>query len=86
MIGRRAVGLGDRGSKPPVALSKLRQYCSPHFVNVFQNRLRQSSWFLLHGVYGRGSKRSHTGKWKKNLKLNIISHPFLIVKRCIATR
>ena len=32
VVGRRPFGQGYRGSKPPAALSKLRQFRSPHFA------------------------------------------------------
>ena len=32
---------------------------------VSSKRNTKSSWSLVPGVYARGSKRSHTGKWRK---------------------
>ena len=40
---------GDRGSKPPAAVSKPGQFRSPYFARIFRK------------IYARGSKRSHTG-------------------------
>ena len=50
---------GDGGSIPPTAVSKLRQFCSPHICLCLSDT--KSRWSLLSGVYARGSKRSHTG-------------------------
>ena len=43
---------------PP--FSKLRQFRNPRLPVSF-GRDTKSRWFLLSGVYARGSKRSHTG-------------------------
>ena len=45
VVERRTVNRGDGGSIPLAAVSKLRQFRSPHTACV----------------YARGSKRSHTG-------------------------
>ena len=49
----------DGGSIPPTAVSKLRQFRSPHICLSFgiDTKSRRS---VLSGVYARGSKRSHT--------------------------
>ena len=36
-------------------------------LSVSFGRYTKSRWSLLSGVYARGSKRSHTGKWKNLL-------------------
>ena len=38
VVEHRAFGRGDWGSKPPDAVSKLRQFRSPHFARVFPKR------------------------------------------------
>ena len=57
-VERRTVNRGDGGSIPPTAVSKLRQFRSPHICLCFSEETR---WSLLSGVYARGSKRSHRG-------------------------
>ena len=59
-VERRTVNRGDGGSIPPTTASKLRQFRLPHICLSF-GRDTKSRWFLLSGVYARGSKRSHTG-------------------------
>ena len=56
-VERRNVNRGDSGSIPPTAVSKLKQFRSPHIAG----RDTKSRSSLLSGVYARGSKRSHTG-------------------------
>ena len=51
---------GDSGSIPPAAVSKLRQFRSPHICLCLSEETK-SRWSRLSGVYARGSKRSHTG-------------------------
>ena len=66
------------GLIPPLPFRRLGNFvhptlftplCSPHFVHptlpVSFRRCTKSCWSLLSGVYARGSKRSHAGKWKK---------------------
>ena len=63
-VERRTVNRGDGGSIPPTAISKLRQFRSPHICLCLSEETRNSRWSLLSGVYARGSKRSHTrGKY-----------------------
>ena len=38
VVERRTFGRGDRGSKPPAAVSKPGQFRSPHFARVFLKR------------------------------------------------
>ena len=59
-VERRSVNRGDSGSIPPTAVSKLRQFRSPHICRCLSEETK-SRWSLLSGVYARGSKRSHTG-------------------------
>ena len=60
-VEHRTVNREDRGSIPPTAVSKLRQFCSPHICLCLSEETLKSRWSLLSGVYARGSKRSHTG-------------------------
>ena len=63
-VERRTVNRGDGGLIPSAAVSKLRQFRSPHIVihsTVFFGRDTKSWWSLLSGVYARGSNKSHTG-------------------------
>ena len=57
----RTVNRGDGGSIPPTAVSKRRQFRSPHICLCLLEGTLKSSWSLLSGVYARGSKRSYTG-------------------------
>ena len=59
MVEHRTFGQGDQGSKPPAAISKLRQFHSPTLPVSFR-RDTESCWSFLAGVYARGSKRSYT--------------------------
>ena len=54
----------DRGSKPPPPFRSLANFVYPALPVSF-GRDSKSRWSLLSGVYARGSKRSHAGKWKK---------------------
>ena len=38
VVERQTFGRGDQGSKPPAAVSKPGQICSPHFARVFRKR------------------------------------------------
>ena len=60
LVEHQTVNRGDGGSIPPTAVSKLRQFCSPHIYMSF-GRDNKSRWSLLSGVYAKGSKISHTG-------------------------
>ena len=61
-VERRTVNRGDGGSIPPTAVSKLRQFRSPHICLCLSEEIDiKSRWSLLTGVYARGSKISHTG-------------------------
>ena len=53
-VERWTVNRGGGGSTPRTAVSKLRQFRSPHICT-------KSRWSLLSGVYASGSKRSQTG-------------------------
>ena len=54
------------GLNPTNTAWKLWQFPLRHFPSVFQKR-HKSCWSLLSDVYGRGSKRSHTGGKMCNL-------------------
>ena len=66
MVEYWAFGRGNLGSKPHVAVSKLGQFRSPHFVHVFRKRLT-SRCSLLSGVTVSMPRevKNPTGKWKK---------------------
>ena len=51
----------DQGLNQPAAVSKLGQYFHPILPVTFR-RDTKSCWFLLPGVYARGSIRSDTKK------------------------
>ena len=57
----RTVNRGNCGSIPPTAVSKLRQFRSPHICLCLSEETLKSRWSILSGVYVRGSKRSNTG-------------------------
>ena len=59
MVERRTVDQEGGGSIPPTAVSKLRQFHYPTYACLSEDT--KSRWYLLSGVYARGSKRSHTG-------------------------
>ena len=61
VVERRTVNRGDGGSIPSTAVSKLRQFRSPHICLCLSEETLKAWWSLLSGVYARGSKRSHTG-------------------------
>ena len=67
-IERQTVNRGDGGSIPPTAVSKLRQFRSPHICLCLSEETLKADGpvvtLILSGVYARGSKRSHTGKQK----------------------
>ena len=52
----------DFGLKPPAVVSKLGQFCSPHFACLLEEMLKVVGPFCLVSV--RVIKRSHAGKWK----------------------
>ena len=57
VVERRIVNRGDGGLIPSIAVSKLRQFLSPHLcLSVSSGRDTKSRWSLLSGVYARGSK------------------------------
>ena len=60
MVEHRTVNRGDDGSVPPTAISKLRQFHSPHICLGLLEETK-SWWSFLSGVYDGESKRSHTG-------------------------
>ena len=60
MVEHRTVNRGDDGSVPPTAISKLRQFHSPH-ICLCLSKETKSWWSFPSGVYDRESKRSHTG-------------------------
>ena len=60
-VERQTVNRGDGGSIPPTAISKLRQFSSPHICLCLSEETQKSQWSLLSGVYGRGSTKSYTG-------------------------
>ena len=47
MVERRTVNRGDGGSNPPTAVSKLRQFRSPHIACVFRKTLKAGGPFYL---------------------------------------
>ena len=57
-VEHRTVNRGDGGSIPPTAVSKLRQFRSPHNCLCLSEETLKA---LLSGVYSEGSKRSHPG-------------------------
>ena len=59
----RASGRRDRGSKPPLPFQSLGNFIYPTLPVSFGGDSK-SCWSLLSGVYARGNKRSHAGKWK----------------------
>ena len=61
MVERRTVNRGDHGSIPSTAVSKLRQFRSPHICLCLSEETLKADGPFLSGVYARGSKRSHTG-------------------------
>ena len=61
-VEHRTVNRGDGGSIPPTAISKLRQFRSPHIcLCLSEETLKAGGPFSLVSMPGRGSKRSHTG-------------------------
>ena len=56
-VERRTVNRGDGGPIPPAAVSKLRQFRSPHIACVFRRHQKHQK----PNVYARGNKRSHIG-------------------------
>ena len=52
MVEHRTVNRGDGGSIPPAAVSKLRQFCSPHIACVFRKRLKAGGPLYLVSVPG----------------------------------
>ena len=63
MIEHQTVNRVDGGSIPPTAVSKLRQFHSPHICLCLSEETLKAGgpFYLPSGVYARGSKRSHTG-------------------------
>ena len=64
VVDSRAFGRRDRGSKPPPPFQSFGNFVYPTLPVSF-GRDSKNRWSLLSGVYARGSKRSHVGKWKK---------------------
>ena len=62
VVERRAFGQRE----PPLPFQSLGNFIYPTLPVSF-GRDSKNCWSLLSGVYARGSKRSHAGKWKKNL-------------------
>ena len=59
-VERRTVSRGDGGSNPPTAVSKLKAISFTPQLPVSFGRDTKRRRSLVSGVYGRGSKRSHT--------------------------
>ena len=59
MIERRTVNRGDSGSIPPSAVSKLRQFHSPHiWLHLLEETLKAGGLFYL--VSMPGEVKDHT--------------------------
>ena len=48
-VERRTVNRGDGGSIPPAAVSKRRQFRSPHIACVFRKKDKKTIWCLCQG-------------------------------------
>ena len=64
VVERQAFSRRDRGSKPHLPFRSFGNFFHSTLPVSF-GRDSKSCWSLLFGVYARGSKRSHAGKWKK---------------------
>ena len=74
MVERCTVRGGEWGSIQSTAVSKLGQFCSPHFAYRCLSEETKSYWSLLSSIYARGSKRSHGGGGKCVTCCGLISH------------
>ena len=52
MVERRTVTQGEDGSIPPAAVSKLRQFRSPHIACIFRKTLKAGGSFYLVSMPG----------------------------------
>ena len=63
-VERQASGRRDQGSKPPLPFRSLSNFVHPTLPVSFGIDTK-SRWSILSGVYVRGSKIPHAGKWGK---------------------